>query len=432
MPDAVSEPTAKSPHGAGSPPTRFRGRGISRRRIVGAMVLTVVLITLFAVLALEVGLRMFVAVRDVPVRFHDPVTGPRTSPHQKGRWIKDDDINAAFSFNAQGWNHPEDYIIAKPAGTRRVCIVGDSQVESLQVEPGQALYSIAEKLMSRPDRPVQWYAFGNSGFGTAQEYETIRHYVLEYHPDVVILFFIQNDPFDCSPYLVQLEPHVPVYTLDSEEKLVLWPPAYWSPSWKGRWALQSALFRYFIAQKDILHRFSTGGKERGIGGLPLREDTGGMYDPRVPGLAGMSVRERQRMTWLLIEKLFTGLRDECRRHGAVFAVAFRGWTPDIEAPRLKPPPAPGPREEDPYCLDQDKRLSEMGRDIVGPMARRLDIPYLDLTDALRAAVARSGQSHTFKQDNHLNAMSHEAAGEAMAAWVDSILASRPASAPADR
>jgi len=430
MPDAIDQ--AVPPRGAriGAEGSPGPSSPISRRGLLVAMVLTVAGMTLLAVLALEVGLRLFVAVRDVPVRFFDPVTGPRTMPNQRGRWIKDDDINASYRFNAQGWNHPEDYEIRKPRGTRRVCIVGDSQVESLQVEADQTLYAVAQKAMSRADRPVQWYAFGNSGFGTAQEHETIRHYVLDYRPDVVILFFIQNDPFDCSPYLVHLEPHVPVYTLDSRDNLILWPPAFWSPSWKGRLALESALFRYFVAQKDILHRFSAGGKARGIGGLPLREATGTMDDPRVPDLGRLSARERERMTWLLIEKLFASLRDECRRRGAAFAIAFRGWTPDIESPRLGAPPPPAPKDQDPYCMDQDKRLSEMGRDIVGPMARRLGIPYLDLTDALRAAVAQSGRSHTFRQDNHMNALAHEAAGKAMAAWIEPLLEKPPAVAEA--
>lgn len=91
--------------------------------------------------ALDVGLlvvegvvRAFLVVTDLPVTFYDPVTGPRVAPNQSGRWVIGDYIDSPYRFNRQGWNNAEDYVIPKPGNTVRVCMVGDYQIESLQVE----------------------------------------------------------------------------------------------------------------------------------------------------------------------------------------------------------------------------------------------------------------------------------------------------------
>ena len=214
---------------------------------------------------------------------------------------------------------------------------------------------------------------------------------------------------------MDVDTSIPRYSLDEDNELVLRPATWWEPSWKSRIALRSALFRYFLVQKKVFLRHQD---VRSIGGLPLRESNASS-DSEGFGSAGMSASQRQEKTWHLIEAMFQEMRDTCARRGAVFAIAFRGWHDEIDEPigaQLLPPP---PREKDPFCLNE--RLSEMGRDMVGPIAARLGIPYLDLTEALHAAVARTKKSHRFPDDNHLSALGHRGAGEAMSDWVEKEL-----------
>lgn len=376
-------------------------------------------------LFVEGALRAFVPVTDIARTFYDPTVGPRMMPNQSGRWIIGDYINAPYRFNKQGWNHAEDYVIPKPPNTVRVCMVGDSQIESLQVKPDEAMYAVAQRIMTAAGRPAQWYSFGNSGWGTAQHTEVIRHYVLDYRPEVVILLFVQNDPFDFSPYLVRIAPHFPSYWLDESGELAFRPPSFWQPSRLGRIALSSAAYRYFFPQKHVFQRHTQG---RSVGGLPLMEGITDARDEQVPGLAKLSIRERQAMTWKLVEAMFARNRDECARRGARFAVAFRGWSDEIEQPLgSKFGPVP-PLDEDPYCLD-GPRFSEMGREQVGPICERLGIPYLDLTAGLME-VTRIGHSTRFPDDNHLSPAGHEGAGHALARFVGSLLL--PTTAPQDR
>lgn len=93
---------------------------------------------------LELGFRFFVPVTDVAYQFGDPLLGPRGIPNQTGVNRTGQTMNARYRFNAQGWNHTRDYVIQKPVGTRRICIVGDSQVESIQVVVDKTMYAEAE------------------------------------------------------------------------------------------------------------------------------------------------------------------------------------------------------------------------------------------------------------------------------------------------
>jgi hypothetical protein len=278
--------------------------------------------------------------------------------------------------------------------------------------------------MNRPDRPVQWYAFGNSGWGTNVEYEVIRHYALDYHPDLVVLLFLQNDPFDCSPYVVDPWRVWPVYYLDEHDDLVLVTPASdWKPPRWVEFASNAASFRYIMYQLGFYDRWratrASVNLRGGVGGLPLRAPGVATQGVPIPGLERLSRDERKAKTWLLIEKLLEASRDECRRRGAGFALAFRGWMEEIDSPISGKPFQPKPRELDPYCLDEP-RLSEMGREWLEPMARRLNIPYLDLTDALKDCVVQTKRSHTFVDDMHFNSAAHLAAGRALADWVEAI------------
>ena len=393
----------------------------ARTRCILASIVAVTL--LGGLVVVEIGFRLFVPVTDVPFVFWDPVVGLRREPNQRGRNISGRSINASFNINAQGWNHHVDYETTRPSGTVRVCLVGDSQVEGRQVDLEKRIPYVAEQLMSRPDRPVQWYSFGCAGLGTSQEYEVIRHYVLDYNPDLVILLYVQNDPFDCSPYLLRMEQRVPVYYLDENDDLQLIPAGLWKPSLWRRTLAQSALVRYFVIQRRVFQGFRPGGAKRAdvrAGGLPLREEVEAIDDPRIPGLVGMSMEDRHKQTWALTEVLIKSMRNACRDKGAEFALAFRGWPDDIDEPIHHTASKTPPADDDPYCLT-DARVSRMGPEIIEPMARRNDIPYLDLTDPLRKAVAESGTPHRFVDDNHYNELGHHAAAAAMAEWAEKVL-----------
>jgi hypothetical protein len=402
---------------------------ISARRRVAALLITLVLFTGLGLLMLELGLRLFVPLTDRYVYLYDPILGPRSAPNQSGEYRRLGHVHGAFRFNNRGWNNLQDYEISKPRDALRVCVVGDSQVESLQVRPEETFFAVAQQAMSRPDRLVQWYSFGNSGWGTNLQYEVVRHYALDYRPDLLILLFVQNDPYDTSPYLMDQGNYRPVYYLDERDQLALLPPIpYERPIYRVRFLTNLALYRYFVAQWQVYARivgWMKVGRFAVPGGLPIMVDNEAPRHLAIPGLERLSQREREARTWLLIEELLRATRDEARLRGARFAIAFRGWAQEIDAPLSGEAEPVPPREEDPYCLGS--RASEMGREMLEPIAKRLGVPYLDLTDPLREEVARTRQSHMFPDDIHYNAMAHAQVGAEMAAWAERLLGNETSS-----
>jgi hypothetical protein len=382
------------------------------------MLLTILVTLIFGVVGLEVIFRLFVPVVDVPFSFWDPVVGLRREPNQAGRMIRGRWVDGHYRFNAQGWNNEHDYVTPKPPGGRRICVVGDSQVQAYEVDVDKTFFSLAERAMSTPDRPTEWYSFGCSGFGTSQEAAIIRHYALDCHPDLVVLLFVENDPHDSSPYIFPLENFITSYYLDNDNQLVLLAPHFWKPAWYRRLAASSALVRYFTIQKDIFH--NQGQQQHVLGGIYLREGTSNKANLHpVPGMENMSVAQRQAATWVLIEKILKETRDECRRREAKFAIVFRGSTPVFQAALEGKTYTPPPKEEDPYCLNT--RLFEMGNEYLEPIAKKLGVPYLDLTESIRKMVAETKRSHVFPDDGHWNAATHALVAKVLSEWTEGLL-----------
>ena len=77
----------------------------------------------------------------------------------------------------------------------RIVVIGDSIIEALQVPLEQAFTDILERMLnSGSDKRFEVINLGIAGFGTGQEYLTLKYYGLNYQPDLVILtFFLFND-----------------------------------------------------------------------------------------------------------------------------------------------------------------------------------------------------------------------------------------------
>ena len=101
-------------------------------------------------------------------------------------------------FNAAGWRdagHAE----AKPPGTTRILILGDSYVSAFQVPLDSTFHRrLEQRLNDRalPGHRFEVVALGQDGNGTASEWLTYRDWGARYAPDVVAVAFVQNDPAD--------------------------------------------------------------------------------------------------------------------------------------------------------------------------------------------------------------------------------------------
>ncbi|MCE9594581.1 MAG: hypothetical protein K8S98_10330 [Planctomycetes bacterium] len=81
----------------------------------------------------------------------------------------------------------------KPAGVKRIVVVGDSHSEAYTVDDDQTWLVLLERELAR-DFPVEVISLGVGGFSTDQELLAYLHYGRRFAPDLVILQTCANDP----------------------------------------------------------------------------------------------------------------------------------------------------------------------------------------------------------------------------------------------
>lgn len=94
---------------------------------------------------------------------------------------------SADNLNAIGYRDVE-HTIAKPAGVKRIAVLGDSHSEGLQV-PLQDIYArrLETQLNEKGNHNFEVINFACSGYSTAQEYVQYTHEVEQYKPDVTVV-----------------------------------------------------------------------------------------------------------------------------------------------------------------------------------------------------------------------------------------------------
>lgn len=153
-----------------------------------ALSLATVLIML---LALEAGLRIADTTREQLV--FDPVLGYVPKPNSEVTTATPE-YTTVKHVNSEGfWGH--EYPREKPAGIKRVIVVGDSFTEARQVETPLSYPALIEKDLNASDA-VKWQVvnLGRGGYGTTRENYILEHFGLSYDPDIIVLgFFVGND-----------------------------------------------------------------------------------------------------------------------------------------------------------------------------------------------------------------------------------------------
>lgn len=128
-------------------------------------------------------------------------------------------------FSKAGWRDVE-RTVAKPPGTYRVALIGDSQTEALQVPLVRNwAYQCEKNLNADPNKKEKYEVlnFGVSGYSTAQELLLLKKEVLRYKPDLVVALYSRGDSQENAvdpDKRATAEPR-PFYYFDKDGKLTL-------------------------------------------------------------------------------------------------------------------------------------------------------------------------------------------------------------------
>lgn len=124
----------------------------------------------------------------------DPDLGTRHMTNKKVTWRKE---GYACSYLNHLGMREKDATQPKAKGVYRIALLGDSQVESIQVRLEQSFGQILQKKLSQSlGRPVEILNFGVSGYSTVQEYLLMKTEVMRWAPDMVIVGYDGRDIFE--------------------------------------------------------------------------------------------------------------------------------------------------------------------------------------------------------------------------------------------
>lgn len=178
--------------GGGAQAPRPVGRAA---KVVLANLTLLVLSVLFVLGAAEVFLRVFSPQSIVPRYVEVSEAGIRKNIGYVQGVMSTAEFRHRFTTNSQGFRGQREYARPKPAGLYRIIVLGDSVTLGHGVEDDDTFSAVAERALAT-SRPVEIINMGVSGFGTAEELIQLQRTGLSYEPDLVVLAYFPNDPYN--------------------------------------------------------------------------------------------------------------------------------------------------------------------------------------------------------------------------------------------
>ncbi len=165
--------------------------------------LAIALITILAgLLTLELGVRIIEPKKVLREDFERPhaVFHHRFVPNSSGNY-KAHEFNTTYTINAFGLRD-RDLARQKPAGTKRLLLLGDSFTEGNGVEANQAFPAQLQALVDKAGLPSRWEVInaGEGSYSPILQYLLLEKQLLELEPDFVLLNLDMSDFFDDIQY----------------------------------------------------------------------------------------------------------------------------------------------------------------------------------------------------------------------------------------
>ena len=272
----------------------------------------------------EIGLRLAGVSFPVIVQI-DSIRGTSLRPNAEVLHMEEG--NAFVKINSEGL-HDRERSKVKPENTFRIAVLGDSLVEARQVPIDTNFVSILEKNLgvceSLKKKKVEVLNFGVSDYGTAQELLTLKHFVWDYSPDMVVLGFLSANDIRNNSRALDGAEYRP-YFVYKQDELVLDNSFLESPGYilrnKGvfKFAYEalyySRVLQLFKKFRDALHRNRMN-----------REHRKNIYENRSNNLVyHKPVDQKWKEAWRVTEGLLLKFRDEVKANGAKFLVVGMPW-----------------------------------------------------------------------------------------------------------
>jgi hypothetical protein len=256
----------------------------------------------------------------------DPVTGTALAPGMAG-W-KTDEGGAYVKVSSQGLRDHE-HSQAKPTGTYRIAVLGDSYAEALQVDVERTFWALLPRKLEAcgfaGGERVETVNFGVSGYGTGHELLTLQHRVWPYSPDMVLLAFFPGNDVRNNSRALEHERFYPFYSLKGGQ---LFLDAGFKDDPEFREKQRIAGQRAFLQELrlyQLLRRVRAGDITQHFHNAPAAAAIAGGRELTEPGLDEQVFHEprdeRWREAWDITDHLVAAVNAETKAHGSRFVLA---------------------------------------------------------------------------------------------------------------
>jgi hypothetical protein len=346
---------------------------------------------------------------------NDPDVGWVCTPNIDERFSLPGSFDVRVVCNSKGLRDAEkDY--AKPAGIRRIAVLGDSFVWGYGVENQEMVSTVLQNLI--PD--TETLNFGVKGYSTVQEVLRFETEALRYEPVLTLLFFCWNDledNFDSK----DLSRPIVVFENDDGLKIANRPVQNRHKSPIKLWFQHNVRVFGFARYSSELLQNKFKGKRRSevLRAKPqtLKARSGkksknrrmefsmiDMYAPPTP--------EMER-AWMAMHMLLSKAKNLAERDGGNLIVVYVAMKEVMDKQIFATEMKRAGLNPDSETLDWDRPSNKLGEICAG-----LEIQYVDLTSVFR--LHPEPHSLFLKKNAHWSAAGHRLAAETVAARIESI------------
>ncbi|MBI2598679.1 SGNH/GDSL hydrolase family protein [Candidatus Curtissbacteria bacterium] len=315
----------------------------------------------------------------------------------------EDGFNNTISINSYGFRDDE-FKKEKDPNVFRIAVLGDSQEEALQVKLADTWQKVmAKKLSSELVRKaaigeprftrVESYNFGVSGYGTDQQWLTLREKVWQFSPDMVILAFSPNDVGDTFKNGLARVKDGKLEVISAKERA--------GGNILGRLARETYTYHLIVKSasgSELTKRLIENVRVK-ILGFPKEErffqsDAQLVQGPFEVIASQKNPPKEVGDTWKIVEALIFDMQKQAEGHGAKFLIT-------INIPRAQVSPSGWESLMDQYHLDPAVSSPQEINDVLAGFAREAGITVYDPREEAVAWTGDFGILH-FRHDGHFN------------------------------
>lgn len=359
-------------------------------------------------LVLEIALALF--------RPHKITTHPyHEQYHPVMGWVNKPDVNGEVktapgnffrrSHNNRGLRSLSGAAYEKPAGTKRVLLIGDSFFWGYNVNDDEVL---SEILRQRLGAGVEVLNGAVPGYGTDQELLWLAEEGLKYRPDYVILGCFPTNDWDEISHSINYGYPKPFFTIDRGRlsAMNIPVPDTRETRRKGFEEPDTAFgkIKKFLRHHTHTYQFIVGRLNRikPLRDLFLKIGLAEEFTWDLPGVPALTLKQDQIQT--LFESLVKEMNALSHENGAGFLLLF---IPAKEQPRASPALYEGARQN---AAAENDRFSSYLSQFTG----KNRIAFLDLLPLVREHQSKGERLYTPQRyDHHWNEHGHRVAADAL-------------------